>query len=75
MASWAFEMSTLKSSASAELIIEVSEKSGFICHPLMFFIVAAVRDQHHFLASLGENLSTKTSGFWLICLILETFVS
>jgi hypothetical protein len=68
-------MTASKSSASAELIIEVSEKSGFICHPLMLFIVTAIRDQHHFLASLGENLSTKTSGFWLICLILETFMS
>jgi hypothetical protein len=68
-------MTALQTSACAELIIEVSEARGFICHSRVLFIVTAVRDQHHFLANLAEDFSTKMGALWFICLILEMFVS
>ena len=68
-------MPTLKSSASAELIIEVSEARRFISLTRMLFIVTAVRDQHDLLAFLVEILSTKMSAVLIIFVILEWFVS
>ena len=68
-------MAALKSSASAELVIEVSETGRFIFHPRTFFVITAVRDQHHFLAYLVEGLSTKTCTVWLLWLIFEMFVN